>query len=77
MKHFTKQNSSLCSLHGKIGIQMNNTVYTSKEKNQFSFFFFLKTLPLQNIVPHLMFIIAVRFLEMLDVKIEGTNCNPR
>ena len=37
MKHFTKQNSSLCSLHGKIGIQMNNTVYTSKEKNyQFS-----------------------------------------
>ena len=33
MKHFTKQNSSLCSLHGKIGIQMNNTVYTSKEKN--------------------------------------------
>ena len=37
MKHFAKQNSSLCSLHGKIGIQMNNTVYTSKEKNyQFS-----------------------------------------
>ena len=37
MKHFTKQNRSLCSLHGKIGIQMNNTVYTSKEKNyQFS-----------------------------------------
>ena len=33
MKHFTKQSSSLCSLHGKIGIQMNNTVYTSKEKN--------------------------------------------
>ena len=32
MKHFTKQNSSLCSLHGQIGIQMNNTVYTSKEK---------------------------------------------
>ena len=23
----------ICSLHGKIGIQMNNTVYTSKEKN--------------------------------------------
>ena len=33
MKHFTKQSSSLCSLHGKIGIQMNNTAYTSKEKN--------------------------------------------
>ena len=32
MKHFTKQSGSLCSLHGKIGIQMNNTVYTSKEK---------------------------------------------
>ena len=31
LKHFTKQNSSPCSLHGKIGIQMNNTVYTSKE----------------------------------------------
>ena len=32
-----KQNSSQCSLHGKIGIQMNNAVYTSKEKNyQFS-----------------------------------------
>ena len=27
------KNSSLCNLHGKIGIQMNNTVYTSKEKN--------------------------------------------
>ena len=36
--HFTKQNSSLRSLHGKIGNQFNNyTVYTSKEKNsQFS-----------------------------------------
>ena len=33
MKHFTKQRSSLYSLHRKIGIQMNNTVYTSKEKN--------------------------------------------
>ena len=33
MKHFTKQNSSLCSLQGKIEIQMNNTVNTSKEKN--------------------------------------------
>ena len=33
MKHFAKHNSSLCSLHGQIGIQMNNTVYTSKEKN--------------------------------------------
>ena len=36
MKHFTKQSCSLCSLHGKIGIQMKNTVYTSKEKNKFS-----------------------------------------
>ena len=37
MKHFAKQNSSLCSLHCKIGIQMNNTVYSSKQKNhQFS-----------------------------------------
>ena len=33
MKHFAKQNSSLCSLHRKIGIQMSNTVYTSKRKN--------------------------------------------
>ena len=33
LKHFTKQSCSLCSLHGKIGIQKNNTVYTSKEKN--------------------------------------------
>ena len=32
MKHFTKRNSSLCRLYGKIGIQINNTVYTSKEK---------------------------------------------
>ena len=37
MKHFTKQSSSLCSLHGKIGIQMNCTIYTTKEKKyQFS-----------------------------------------
>ena len=33
MKHYKKQSSSLCSLRGKIEIQMNNTVYTSKEKN--------------------------------------------
>ena len=33
MKYFTKQSSSLCSMHGEIGIQMTNTVYTSKEKN--------------------------------------------
>ena len=52
MKHYTKQNSSLCSLHGKIGIQMNNTVYTSKEKNyQFS-----SLKPSATKVPHLMFI---------------------
>ena len=37
MKHFTKQNSSLCILHGTIGIQINNIVYTSKQKHyQFS-----------------------------------------
>ena len=37
MKHFTKQTSPLCSLHGTIGIQMNNTVYTSKQRHyQFS-----------------------------------------
>ena len=33
MKHLTKQSSSLSSLRGNIGIQMNNTVYISKEKN--------------------------------------------
>ena len=32
MKHFAKQNSSLCSLQCKIGIQMNDTVYSSKQK---------------------------------------------
>ena len=32
MKHFIKQSSSLYSLHGKIGIQINNTVLTSNEK---------------------------------------------
>ena len=32
MKHFIKQSSSLYSVHGKIGIQMNNTVYTSKDE---------------------------------------------
>ena len=37
MKHFTKQNSSLCSLLGKMGIQMNDTVYTSKEKKNNKF----------------------------------------
>ena len=54
MKHFTNQSSSLCSLHGKIGIQMNNTVTHQKRKIMN---FLLKNLPLQNIVPHLMFII--------------------
>ena len=29
MRHFIKQNSSLCSLHEKLGIQINYTVYTS------------------------------------------------
>ena len=56
MKHLTKQSSSLCNLHGKIGIQMNNTVITSKEKILI-INFLLKNLPLQNIVPNLMFII--------------------
>ena len=36
MKHFTKQNSSLCILHWTKGIQINNIVYTSKQKPQFS-----------------------------------------
>ena len=59
MKHFTKQSSSLCSLHGQIGIQMNNTVYTSRVKNyEFSS---KKNLPLQNIVHHLMFIYYIEF----------------
>ena len=53
MKYFTKQNSSLCSLHGKIGNQINNTVYISKVKNNN---FLLKNLPPQIIVPHLMLI---------------------
>ena len=34
MKHLTKQNSFLCNLHGKIGIQINNNIYTSTEKNR-------------------------------------------
>ena len=39
-------------LHRRKGMQINNTVYTSKEKNeQFSF---KKNLPPQNRVPHLM-----------------------
>ena len=54
MKHFTTQNNSLCRLHGKIGIQINNTVYTSKEKN-YQFSLKKKTTPPQNIVPHLDF----------------------
>ena len=33
MKHFIKQNSSRCSLYGKIGIKINNTDYTLKETN--------------------------------------------
>ena len=49
MKNSTKQNSSLCILHGTIGIQINNIVYTLS--------IFLKTLPLQKIVPNLKFII--------------------
>ena len=32
MKQFTKQNSYLCNLFGKIGIPINNTVYISKKK---------------------------------------------
>ena len=54
MKHSTKQNSSICCLNGKIGIQSNNTVYTSKEKiNNL----LLKILPPQNRFALLMFII--------------------
>ena len=53
MKHYTKQNSSLCSLHGTIGNQMNNTLHTSKEKNyQFSS---LKKPSATKHSPHLMF----------------------
>ena len=33
IKYFTKQSSSICSLYGKIGIEINNIVYTSKQKN--------------------------------------------
>ena len=33
MKHIRKQNSSLCSMHGVLGTQINNTVYISNEKN--------------------------------------------
>ena len=37
MNHFTKQNRSLCSLHGNRNSN-DDTLYTSKEKNyQFSF----------------------------------------
>ena len=55
MKHLAKQNSSLCSLHGKIGIQMNNTVYISKQKN-YQFSSKKKNLQLQNVVPYLILI---------------------
>ena len=53
MKHFAKQNSSLCSLHVKIGIQMSNTVYTSKRKRyQFS----SRKPSATKIIPYIMFI---------------------
>ena len=54
MKHFTKQSSPLCNLHGKIGIQMYNTTYTSKEKN---YEFSSKKPSATKHSPHLMFII--------------------
>ena len=49
MKHLTKQNITQCSLHGKLGNQMNNTVNTSKEKDKKKFFF--KTFHHNNIDP--------------------------
>ena len=48
MKHFTKSNSSLHNLQGKIGIQINNTVYTSKDKTMF----FLKKTFCHKTVPN-------------------------
>ena len=57
MKHFTKQNCPPMQLAWNIGIQINNTVNTSNEKN-FKQFLSKKKYPSpQNIVPHLMFII--------------------
>ena len=68
MKHFTKQNSFLCSLQGKIGIQMNNTVYNSNKKyKQFS----SEKPSAKNIVTHLMFIIwnfiAIFYLNIVQL----------
>ena len=60
MKYFTKQNSSLCCLHCKIGIQIINTVYTSKERQK-------KKPPPQNIVLNLIFIIW-NFLRIFSIK---------
>ena len=45
MKHFTKQNSSLCILHGTIGIQIK-ILFT--HQNKIIINFLLKTLPLQK-----------------------------
>ena len=53
MKHFTKQNSTLCSLHGKIRIQMNN-IFTHRKRKIINFFF--KKPSATKIVPNLMFI---------------------
>ena len=49
-----KQNSWVCSLHGKIGIKINNTVFTSKEKINKSL---LKKPSASKESPHLMLII--------------------
>ena len=44
MKQFTKQNSSLCSLPGKIDFK-STILFTQKEEN-------FKNLPPQNVVPN-------------------------
>ena len=49
MKPFIKQYSFLCSLHGKVGIQINNTVNTLKRK--IDYFHLKKNLPPQKHSP--------------------------
>ena len=69
MKHFTKQISSLYSLHGK-----KYWLYIKKKK---IFNFLLKHLPPQNIVPHLMLIewnfIAISFIGIVKPKFTRWN----
>ena len=56
MKPFTKQSSSICSLHKKIRIQ--STILFTHQKRKINNFL-LKNLPPQNIFPHLIFIISI------------------